>query len=201
VRRDPEDTKRRIISAATDEFCAHGLAGTRMERVAAKAGVNKERVYGHFGSKEALFQRVLEREMTLIAEAVPISINSPEDVASLAGKAYDYHRAHPQLVRLLHWEALETDLADVPGEGQRRSAYQAKVAAFAEAQRRGEITSDIAPDLLAFIILAIAAWWTDVPQVARLMEAQAATPCDHDRRRAAVAEAARRLADPAQPAQ
>ena len=35
--RDAEATKERILAAATDEFSAHGFAGGRVERIAAKA--------------------------------------------------------------------------------------------------------------------------------------------------------------------
>ena len=50
------------------------------------------------------------------------------------------------------------------------------------------------PDLLNFLIAALAGYWTAMPQVARMMTGSAGDQAtEHDRRRAAVAEAARRL--------
>ncbi|MFY9806029.1 MAG: helix-turn-helix domain-containing protein, partial [Pseudonocardiaceae bacterium] len=42
-------TQQRLQQAATIEFAAYGLAGTTMERIATRAGINKERLYNYFG--------------------------------------------------------------------------------------------------------------------------------------------------------
>ena len=52
---DADATKQRLISAATAEFAAHGLAGARVDRIAATAGANKAQIYHYFGSKDELF--------------------------------------------------------------------------------------------------------------------------------------------------
>src|ERR1700739_4300497 len=54
-----EQTKRRLKDAATEEFAAHGLHGTTVDRIAERAGVNKERLYNYFGDKRSLFATVL----------------------------------------------------------------------------------------------------------------------------------------------
>ena len=38
---DAQATKRRLLAAATAEFAAHGLAGARVDRIAAAARANK----------------------------------------------------------------------------------------------------------------------------------------------------------------
>lgn len=58
--RPPDLRKRRaILGAASRLFLAHGFAGTRMEAVAAAAGVSKLTVYAHFADKEGLFQAIV----------------------------------------------------------------------------------------------------------------------------------------------
>jgi len=57
--RDAEATRRAILASARAEFAAHGLAGARIDRIAARSGCNKERLYASFGDKEQLYQRVL----------------------------------------------------------------------------------------------------------------------------------------------
>jgi hypothetical protein len=45
--RDPEGMRLRILEAAKQEFAAHGIAGARVDRIAAKAGANKRMLYYH----------------------------------------------------------------------------------------------------------------------------------------------------------
>ena len=42
----------RILEAAKQEFSTHGLAGARVDRIAAKAGANKRMLYYHVGNKD-----------------------------------------------------------------------------------------------------------------------------------------------------
>ena len=58
--RDPEGMRIRILEAAKQEFAAHGLAGARVDRIAASAGANKRMLYYHIGNKEDLYLEVLE---------------------------------------------------------------------------------------------------------------------------------------------
>ncbi|HLS15459.1 MAG TPA: TetR/AcrR family transcriptional regulator [Beutenbergiaceae bacterium] len=52
----PSGRKRRaILDAAERVFLRAGFLGTNMDQVAAEAGVAKQTLYAHFGSKEALF--------------------------------------------------------------------------------------------------------------------------------------------------
>ena len=60
--RDAEATKARLLEAATAEFAAYGIAGARIDRIAAAASVNKQMIYAYFGSKDALFDVVFSRE-------------------------------------------------------------------------------------------------------------------------------------------
>ncbi len=54
------ETRARILDAALHEFSANGLAGARMDRIAAAAGVNKALLYYYFDSKENLYTAALE---------------------------------------------------------------------------------------------------------------------------------------------
>ena len=58
--RDPERTKANILAAATKEFSARGLAGGRIDSIAARAGANKRMIYHYFGNKHGLWLAVLE---------------------------------------------------------------------------------------------------------------------------------------------
>ena len=69
--RNAEDTKRRILAAATEEFTRHGIAGARVDRIAAAAHSNKAMLYAYFGNKEQLFEAVFALMVTAATDAVP----------------------------------------------------------------------------------------------------------------------------------
>ena len=190
---DTEGTRRRLKAAATAEFAERGLAGTTMTRIAARAGINKERLYSYYGDKDALWAVVLTDELERLASAVELSGVGLEDIGEFAGATFDYHAAHPQLGRLLQWEGLTRGPA---ADAIRRSAhYRDKVARFAQAQREGLLDTGLDPGHLVFALIALAAWWQTVPQLAEMITgATGDDPTEHDRRRAFVVEAARRLA-------
>jgi AcrR family transcriptional regulator len=189
---DTEGTKRRILEAAAAEFARLGPDGTTVEKIAKSAGANKERVYNYFGDKRGLFNAVLRSELAKVAQAVPVESFAAEDIGEYAGRAYDYHREHPELSRLMRWEGLTFE-GEVPDEAQRRTYYGYKIQAVADGQRQGTVTRALESDHLAFLVLALAGWWSAVPQVARMFTGRD-DDAEHDRRRASVVEAARRLA-------
>ncbi len=188
---DTEGTKRKILDAAVAEFSAHGPDGTTIERIAQTAGVNKERVYNYYGGKQELFARVLREELAKVAQAVPVESFAIEDLSDYAGRVYDYHLERPELTRLLLWEALAFD-GEVPDEAQRRDYYSHKTAAVRGGQAAGTVTSEIDADHVAFLVLAMAGWWSTVPQVARMIT-RPESDAEHARRRASVIAATRRL--------
>lgn len=57
------DTRERILDAAQELFVQHGLEGTSMRAITARAGVNLAAVNYHFGSKEQLVEQVLRRRL------------------------------------------------------------------------------------------------------------------------------------------
>lgn len=190
---DTEGTRRRLKEAATVEFAERGPDGTTMARIAERAGINKERLYKYFGDKQALFETVLRDELEKLAAAVPPPPGGLRDIGEFVGRTFDYHSAHPELTRLLLWEALAGD--SVADEANRTGHYKRKADAYAAAQRDGVFAPDIAPDHLAFLVMALAAWWSAAPQLASMLTgADDSDPAEHARRRASVVRAAQRLA-------
>jgi AcrR family transcriptional regulator len=61
--RRKEERTPEILSAALSCFAEKGFAATRMEDVAAKAGITKGTVYLYFESKEALFKALARSEI------------------------------------------------------------------------------------------------------------------------------------------
>ena len=53
------DSQAAIFNAAAVEFAERGYDGAGVDRIAARAGINKAMLYYHFGSKERLYVEVL----------------------------------------------------------------------------------------------------------------------------------------------
>ncbi|WP_082392888.1 TetR/AcrR family transcriptional regulator [Nocardia arizonensis] len=161
-------TKQALMRAARAEFAEYGLAGARVDRIAEAAGVNKERIYGLFGSKDKLFDVILIETMREFLDVVrPLAQTDPGDyVADL----FDYHRANPQLLRLLLWEGLHrgADAHDV--DGWRAEHYVQK---FDSVQRQFDIDEEFAGRTL-IALCGLANWSLAVPQTTRLLLGDAA---------------------------
>lgn len=191
---DAEDTKRRIFAAATAEFAEHGLAGARVDRIAAAAKANKQAIYLYYGGKEKLFAAVLRAKLEEVHVAISID---PDAVADSVGQIFDWHQQHPELIRLLLWEALETrDGGLGASETERRVAFREKVCGLADSvaphlpeQERVRAAQD-----LLFTIMGLISWNFAVPGMCRMMLGEESDQAALARRREAVIAAARRLA-------
>ncbi|KAA2252591.1 TetR family transcriptional regulator [Solihabitans fulvus] len=168
---DTARTRQLLLDAAVEEYATHGPEGARMDRIAANACVNKERIYQYFGNKRQLFGTVLTGELERLAAAVPLTPELAADLGEYAGRVYDYHLKHPHLIRLMHWEGLLDNDGAVPAEAERTAHYAAKVATLAGAQRAGAIAGDVAPAHLMYAVMALAGWWFAVPQIIRMLVA------------------------------
>lgn len=186
--RDPEATKARIFEAAVAEFARHGIAGARIDRIAAEAKANKQLIYAYFGNKAELFAIVLQKKMLHLAEAVPVD---PDDIEGWIDRLMDYHSSHPELLRLLFWEGLEYGSDELPHEADRQEHYTRKVATLQDGQDRGVVTDAIPAADLLFLLTALANWTVVVPQMRRILVG--GEEPDGDRLRTSVKEAARRL--------
>jgi TetR/AcrR family transcriptional regulator len=59
-----------LLAAAEEEFAACGFDGAKVDRIAARARVNKAMLYYHFRSKAALYRYILRALFAAAAEAV-----------------------------------------------------------------------------------------------------------------------------------
>ena len=96
--RDAEATRKRLITAARAEFAEHGIAGARVDRIAANAQANKAQIYHYFGSKDLLFDAVWEELVKEVVRAAPIDV---EDLPRFAARLSDTYAEHPDLMRLI----------------------------------------------------------------------------------------------------
>jgi AcrR family transcriptional regulator len=159
--RNAEDTKRRILAAATEEFTEHGIAGARVDRIAAAAHSNKAMLYAYFGNKEQLFEAVFAQMVTAATDAVPFDAR---DLPAYAVAMFERYRTDPHVARLSDWYRLEHGK---PGPDDAVSAAQrGMLAAIAKAQRDKVISDRLQPQELYGVITALARMGT--PEFTRL---------------------------------
>lgn len=182
--RDVQETKRRLLEAATSEFAERGIAGARVDRIADLAGCSKALIYDYFGNKDQLFDAVFDALVVALVQGVPIDVT---DLPEYAGRLFDQYQAAPEILRLTVWDILERG-----GAGARlevvQAANQNKIAAIEQAQRDGIVSRRWNPDELLLLILSISTMWMFVtPEVTERSVAESSA------RRRTVTEAVRAL--------
>ena len=147
-------TQERIIEAATEEFSAYGVAGARVDRIAANAKANKSLIYNYFGSKEQLFTAVLKRHLSDVYQTVHFN---PEDLGSYAVKLFDFAMDHPALMRLVMWHGMEYN-QEWPLDEDR--SLQAQVLAIQNEQQKSTVSDGYSASFILTLIITMASAWT-----------------------------------------
>lgn len=178
--RDGDASRRRLLEAATEEFAAHGLAGARVDRIAASAQVNKQQMYAWFGSKDGLFDAVFAAQLDRIVDAVPFTAG---DLPGYAVALYDSYLTDPEIIRLVGWNRLErVPVGDLlAGHG---ALTEPKRLALEQAQRDGLVVAEMSADLVYAMVIGLAGSWS--PLSGTLTAAADDDQDAHDRRRAAL---------------
>jgi AcrR family transcriptional regulator len=105
------ETKSQILEAATQEFSEKGFHGARVDTIADRAGINKQRIYAYFESKEKLFIEVLKgcfelinSEESFFTELTDADIPFLNEI--ILHRYMSFHKRVPQFWRLIAWENL-----------------------------------------------------------------------------------------------
>ena len=108
--RDAEATKARILDAAKKEFAKSGMGGARVDVIAEKAQANKRMIYHYFGSKEGLFQTVLENAYVDIRSAEQKlhldHLEPKQALERLVRFTWEYYLKNPEFITLVNSENL-----------------------------------------------------------------------------------------------
>jgi AcrR family transcriptional regulator len=161
-----EARRQAIVEAALAEFCARGFAATRIEDVAARAGVAKGTIYLHFDDKAALFREIVS---TMLVPLVAVLEAPPADIPlrdALAG-FFDlfvqeiYSTERRDVLRLVMTEGPRfPELAEFHYRSVVARAIAAIRVLLRRAHERGELADDtlirfpqliVAPALMAII--------------------------------------------------
>jgi AcrR family transcriptional regulator len=183
--RDPETKRRQLLESALTEFAAYGVSGARVDRVAKRAGISAGLVYSFYENKDGLFEAVFDLIVEQTVTTVPMNA---DDLGEYAGRLHDGGTTHPEILRFVAWYQLER------GETATRrapttAAMADKVAAIAEAQKRGTVTETLPPGEVLALVLTLATMW-------QLREPDFQDLVPRSRHRAAIVAAVNRLTAP-----
>ncbi len=109
----PPPTREVILRAAEECFAANGFAGARVADVARRAGVPRPLVVYHFGTKEALWEAVVERVFGSLREDFERAasglngLDSASKLKLLFRRYLLYCARHPILQRIIYWAGAE----------------------------------------------------------------------------------------------
>lgn len=99
------DTAAQLLSVATGLFAEHGYAGTSIRMITDKAGANLGAITYHFGSKEALYEKVFgtltHPFRPYMVEAVGTEGSPLDRLERFVRGLFQYLRDHPKLPRLI----------------------------------------------------------------------------------------------------
>ena len=172
--RDPKVTKEKILVAAKAEFADKGIAGARVDTIAAQAGVNKQMIYYYFGSKEDLYYEVLRQRLSSTEDLdTRLKVDDPDRLA----KRHDRAAADPENNRLLVWEALDFERTLAIGDQENRVALHKEwIRRIKLAQREGRLPADFDAAQLLLSELALFIFPFAFPQITWLVTGR--TPDD-----------------------
>jgi AcrR family transcriptional regulator len=169
----PEERRRLIVEAAGRLFGERGYDGTRLDAVAAAAGVTKPVLYRHFADKRALYLALLERHragLGSFAGAIPAEGPLEARLRAVLEVWLDYVQAHSYAWRMLFRDT---------GGGEEVRAFRVEVHAEARAVLAGMIRHLAAPaaipereleplaELLSMGMASLVLWWIETPGVER----------------------------------
>ncbi|MCV7175187.1 TetR/AcrR family transcriptional regulator [Mycolicibacterium sphagni] len=187
--RTTSELRDEILAAARTEFARYGFAGARIDRIASGASASKERLYAHFGDKEALFREVLAADIAEFFQAVTMR---PDAVPEFVGDVFDLSMRRPEHHRMVAWAHLEGLTLDEPtADGQ--PLPELAIAAIVEAQAAGHVDPSWEPTDLLVVLFGIALAWAHFPDRAAADTSDAVLA----HRRTTAVEAATRIVSPA----
>lgn len=131
-----EETRRKMLKAASRNFRSHGYSGIGVDGLAKAAGVTSGAFYSHFGSKDAAFDAALAAGLDEVIEAVP---KFQSDHRADWVKAFaEYYLGKPHRSDLACGCAMATLTPEVVRSGPEvHAAFEKKMTLIADLVARG----------------------------------------------------------------
>ena len=163
--RAPENTRRKIVKAAFDEFYRNGFHGGSINRIVKKAGTTKGALFHHFNGKDdlgyAVVEEVIQPEMK--KRWFDSLANSTDPIADLKRVFKEYRKEEIRSGLLLNGCPLNNLAQEMSplDEGFREriervydSWRDCLAKAFARGIKAGKVREDVSPGQVATFVVA-----------------------------------------------
>jgi AcrR family transcriptional regulator len=147
-----ERTRQRLLDAAIKRFAADGYRRTSVSEIARDAGITPAAAYAYFENKEALFQAAVDVDAANLIERARPSRDGTGTLTErwllVPGRLHELVAEHPLAKRVLGAQEPEVlpQLMELPALANLRAQLAEDLE---DAQRSGEVRSDVDPQVLA----------------------------------------------------
>lgn len=162
-----ESKRGKIMEAAVEAFSKKGYHQTRMEEIAAEAGIGKGTIYEYFDSKLQLLQQTMETSLLLYYAAIGDEecsrLHFEDRLRITMAGHFRFCQQNKALTRILFWdtEIIDEELRD--WSYQIRQEKEEKMRTIVEgAMQKGEIRQADPYLVTQMIIGVIASMWVPV---------------------------------------
>jgi AcrR family transcriptional regulator len=176
----PADRRVLIIEAAGRLFGERGYDGTRLDDVAAAAGVTKPVLYRHFDNKTALYLALLDRhraDLGSFAGAIPASGTLEQRLRAVLDVWLDYVETHSYAWKMLFRDTgggVEVAAVRRDVHAQARATLVAMIRALSTTRIPRRELQPLA-ELLSMGMAALVLWWIEDAAASREAVADAIT--------------------------
>jgi AcrR family transcriptional regulator len=153
------ELRERIMQSAMENFSKKGFDRTRMEDIAAAAGLAKGTLYLYFKDKEDLFYAICDHNLEELRKQLSLLFNRKENVLLDAERFYDEYRKRSLSSDTIWFEMIAVStrtprLRKILAENQ--SKVYRVVKEFLKTQiERGFLREDINTDIVASALIAL----------------------------------------------
>jgi AcrR family transcriptional regulator len=156
-RRNPEESRRRILDAAERAFALRGYGGARLRDIAQEAGVHHALVHHYYRDKRGLLQEVIQRGLVRMSEAGRAALAGPTtlegSVRAFVGVLFDFCANNRGLLRIIDDAFRNRELVSLDVSQDALSALAGPLLkrlkqTIETGQKRGSVRDDVSADSL-----------------------------------------------------
>jgi TetR/AcrR family fatty acid metabolism transcriptional regulator len=147
------ETRNIILTAALDLIAQKGYKSVTVHDICHKAGVSRSTFYNHFTSKEQIAVEEFQKIDNFYTDMAP-KIRSKKTFAARMTAFVTQSLRHIEdiginTIRVASYTQIGPGMTDVPGASPQRALYRIVEQLVAEAQKNGEIRTDISANRIA----------------------------------------------------
>ncbi len=157
----PASNKGSILMHATKLFAKNGFCATSIREIAKAAGTTVRNIYYYFGSKEELYDRIIEATVNDFSAAIRNTLQSEmtltEQLAAMTVAKYRFIDKNPDRMRIFFREWFAPERASSSNQHARADFLQAlggMIYMVRDRIARGEI-GNVDPEQAAWLLLGI----------------------------------------------